>query len=114
MKAISVRQPWASMIAQGSKTIETRTWSTNYRGDLLIVSSKKPIFPGLPSGKGLCVVRLFDCRPMTADDESEARCSCYEGAWAWCLDYRRRIVPFAVKGALSFYEVADNLIELDS
>lgn len=110
MKAISVKQPWASMIAQGEKTIETRTWPTKHRGDLLIVSSKRPTFPGLPTGKALCVVRLFDCHPMTADDESEARCSCYDGAWAWCLDHRRWIMPFAVKGALSFYEVADGLI----
>lgn len=112
MKAISVRQPWASMIARGDKTIETRTWRTNYRGDLLIVSTQNPKIPGLPTGKALCVVRLYDCHLMTEDDESEARCSCYDRAWAWCLDHRRRIMPFAVKGALSFYEVADSLIEM--
>lgn len=33
-KALSVKQPYASMIAQGSKTIETRNWPTEYRGDL--------------------------------------------------------------------------------
>jgi len=31
MKTLTVRQPWANLIASGRKTIETRTWSTNYR-----------------------------------------------------------------------------------
>lgn len=40
MKALNVKQPWAWLIASGKKTIETRTWSTKYRGPILIVSSK--------------------------------------------------------------------------
>lgn len=36
MKALTVRQPWASLIAAGVKTIETRSWSTRYRGPLAI------------------------------------------------------------------------------
>lgn len=42
MKALSVKQPWAALIASGQKTIETRTWPTKYRGALLICSSAKP------------------------------------------------------------------------
>ncbi|HHY88739.1 MAG TPA: ASCH domain-containing protein, partial [Chloroflexi bacterium] len=42
MKALSVRQPWAWLIAQGYKTVENRTWATNYRGPLLIHAGKKP------------------------------------------------------------------------
>ena len=38
MKAISVRQPWAYFILTGQKPIENRTWSTNYRGPLVIHS----------------------------------------------------------------------------
>jgi hypothetical protein len=34
MKALSVKQPWANMIASGKKTIETRKWPTDYRGVL--------------------------------------------------------------------------------
>lgn len=41
MKAISLWEPWASLIANGSKTIETRSWKTNFRGDLLICAGKK-------------------------------------------------------------------------
>ena len=41
MKALSVKEPWASLIRSGKKTIETRTWNTNYRGKLLICTSQK-------------------------------------------------------------------------
>lgn len=41
MKALSLWQPWASAIAVGSKRIETRHWSTNYRGPLLIHAAKR-------------------------------------------------------------------------
>lgn len=40
MKAISVRQPWASFLAGGGKSVEWPTWRCNYRGPLLICSSK--------------------------------------------------------------------------
>lgn len=35
-KAISIKQPWASLIVAGIKDIENRTWATKYRGPLLI------------------------------------------------------------------------------
>lgn len=40
MKAISLWEPWASLIRTGAKTIETRSWSTHYRGELLICAAK--------------------------------------------------------------------------
>lgn len=36
MRALTIRQPWATLIATGAKTIETRSWSTKYRGPLAI------------------------------------------------------------------------------
>jgi hypothetical protein len=36
MKALSIRQPWAWLIVNGIKPVENRTWSTKYRGPLLI------------------------------------------------------------------------------
>ena len=41
MKAITLWQPWASLIVYGFKTYETRSWSTDYRGWLAIHASKK-------------------------------------------------------------------------
>lgn len=106
MKALSIKQPWASMIARGEKTIETRTWRTKYRGPLLIVSSKKPAIKGLPAGMAMVVVDLVDCRPMTRGaDEEAARCDVYPGAHAWVLENVREIPSFPVKGCLGFYEV---------
>jgi hypothetical protein len=35
-KALSIRQPWAHLIVAGIKQIENRTWTTRYRGPLLI------------------------------------------------------------------------------
>ena len=40
MKALSLRQPWASLIIYGGKDIENRRWETKYRGPLLIHASK--------------------------------------------------------------------------
>lgn len=42
MKALSIRQPWAGLIAAGIKHIENRTWYTAYRGPLAIHASAKP------------------------------------------------------------------------
>lgn len=36
MKALSLWQPWASLVALGEKRIETRDWATKYRGELAI------------------------------------------------------------------------------
>ena len=39
MKTLTVRQPWASLIMSGDKTLENRNWSTPYRGRLAIHSA---------------------------------------------------------------------------
>ena len=36
MKVITIKQPWATLIAEGYKQYEFRTWNTKYRGDILI------------------------------------------------------------------------------
>ena len=41
MKAISLLQPWASLVMLGVKRFETRSWRTNYRGPLAIHASVK-------------------------------------------------------------------------
>lgn len=41
MKAITVWQPWAQLLAEGKKKVETRSWRTNYRGGILIHAAKK-------------------------------------------------------------------------
>lgn len=36
MKALTVKEPWASLIINGYKEYEFRSWKTNYRGRILI------------------------------------------------------------------------------
>ena len=40
MKALTLTQPWATFVAIGVKRIETRSWSTRYRGPLAIHAAK--------------------------------------------------------------------------
>lgn len=44
MKTLTLTQPWATLVAIGAKVIETRSWSTDYRGPLAIHAAKG--FPG--------------------------------------------------------------------
>ncbi|URM37161.1 ASCH domain-containing protein [Flavobacterium anhuiense] len=41
MKALSIKNPWAFLIASGIKDIENRTWRTNFRGKIQIHVSAK-------------------------------------------------------------------------
>lgn len=41
MKALTLTQPWASLVVLGEKSIETRSWKTSYRGPLAIHAAKK-------------------------------------------------------------------------
>lgn len=104
-KALSLHQPWASRIATGQKTIETRFWHTLYRGDFLVCAAKRPKVEGLPTGVAVCIVELVGCRPMTWRDEKAAMCHCVPGLYAWDLDNIRPIVPFAVTGHQGWFDV---------
>lgn len=52
MRAITLTQPWASLVAIGAKRIETRSWSTSYRGPLAIHAAKG--FPGYAKDLAKC------------------------------------------------------------
>lgn len=41
MKVLSLLQPWATLVVIGAKRIETRSWKTKYRGEILIHASKR-------------------------------------------------------------------------
>ena len=112
MKALSVKQPYASMIAEGHKTKETRTWSTSYRGPLLIVSSKtrdksfgKRECQNLPYGKAVAIAILVDCRPSVKADEKAACCEVWDGLYSWVLKDVKPLQPFPVRGQLGLFEV---------
>ena len=95
------------MIAEGKKTIETRTWRTNYRGRILLVASKKPA--GKYSGHAFAVATIVAVHPMQEHEVQAACCPRYKHAMSWVLsDVKPLANPFPVKGKLSLFEVPIN------
>ncbi len=137
MKAISLTQPWGTLILDGVKQVETRKWKTVHRGDLLICASLTPDMDlfcdaidrlreefgdyylkaynqktDYPTGVALCVVNIVHIRPMTKEDE---RFACYP--WdspkrmAWLISDVRPVKQVLIKGKQSIFDVSDSLIE---
>ena len=52
MKALSLMEPWAALIAAGVKSIETRSWRTAYRGPLYIHASRAKVDQKGPHSSG--------------------------------------------------------------
>ena len=125
MKAITIKQPFASMIAAGIKEYEFRTWKTKYRGALLIHAGKgvdkkamkKFEDYGLeyPSGCIIAKVNLTDC--IKVDDElrvvlKEKNPSVYSSVvkhtewegYAFKLEDVEKIEPIPVNGKLSIWD----------
>jgi len=91
MKALSLWQPWASLIYDGRKTIETRHWEMLYRGPLAIHATQLIDknactefgyeWESLPRGAILCIVHVETCvrlphlcaRPDDYGDFTEGR-----------------------------------------
>ena len=123
MRALTVRQPWANLLCEGVKTVEVRSWPTEYRGELLITAARVPdnvfwndtednIKRLLHAGCIIGVVELFDCRPMTTDDEEDALCTHKRGDWAWHVKPKRWCRPDKVTGQLKLFDVPDDKIVL--
>lgn len=106
MKALSVRQPWASLIAEGRKTVELRSRRTSYRGPVLICASRHGQGDG-PKGMALAVVDLVDCRPVRPTDREAACCLPKPREYAWVLSGAHPIVPFPVKGMLGLFRAPE-------
>lgn len=115
MKALSVKQPWASLLVHGIKTGEVRTWKTKHKGPLLIVSSQQEDrkamehfnhVPGsLPAGKAIGIVDVWDCREFTKGYERFALRPFVKDAYIWLVRNPRKIEPFAVSGRLGMFEI---------
>jgi len=117
MKALSVRQPWAELIASGRKTIELRSWSTQYRGPLLICASGQlarderarewlDALGELWQGVAVCTVELVDVRlAHTRADAYDAACTPPAAHFAWVLAKPRRTSARPIKGRLGLFEV---------
>ena len=71
MKVITLKQPWATLVAEGLKKYEFRSWKYSYRGELLIHAGKgideeaMKKFENLnlkyPQSRIVAKVRILDC-----------------------------------------------------
>ena len=105
MKALSIHPYYAHQIIVGQKSIECRTWKTDYRGDILICSTAKK-YKGTIPGHALGVVELVDCVPFEKKHLPLAMMEPRDyqpGSFAWVLSFNRLIKPVPVKGKLSLW-----------
>jgi phage N-6-adenine-methyltransferase len=138
LKAISLWQPWASLISLGLKHYETRSWKTSYRGKLLICSTAKftkiqhqqylkicnevelPPWDedNFPHGQVIAICDLVDCVEMTPEfiaqqSQTEILCGDWQvGRYAWKLKNIQPITePFAVKGKQGLFNIPSTNFE---
>lgn len=113
VKALSLLPEWAASICDGLKTVEWRTWKTDYRGELLICASSRKL-KGLISGYALCMVNLVDVVPFTKKHLNGALMDEMPepAGYAWIIDNVRLIKPFPYKGKLHLYDVDASLVEV--
>lgn len=119
MRCLVVRQPWAELIACGRKTVEVRTWTTHYRGPLVILAAARvdasphaQRWPGVGSnalGCAVAIVELNDVRQATPRDSKQA---CVKIApldmfspptFSWLLGSVRRTPCVQTTGKLGLY-----------
>ena len=67
MKAITLEQPFASLVSIGVKTIDTRPWSTDYRGPLAIHSGKSDMDVTDPYYRTLLIAAGLDCEQLPVE-----------------------------------------------
>jgi hypothetical protein len=133
MKALSLTQPWASLMALGHKHYETRSWWTSHRGTLAIQAAKG--FPGwaqefaaeelalgrltspLPRGAIVAIVRVVD---VLRTEDAELEVSALErhlgdyspGRYAWKTELLWALrEPIACAGAQGIWTVPDAIFE---
>ena len=124
MKVLSIKEPFATLIKDGVKIYETRSWKTNYRGEIYIhaslslskserlESAKKYLKSEIKPGYILCKCELVDCIPMTDEfikyinkETSEYDYGLYsEGRYAWKLKVLEVLdEPILAKGKLGIW-----------
>lgn len=117
MRVLSVRQPWASLIASGRKTVELRCWTTEYRGPVIILAGGTPWRGDRrghelgPLGVSLCVAELVDVRLAVPADAAAACVEPPADWYAWTLRVTRQLPARPVKGLLGLYVATPALLE---
>lgn len=129
MNVLSLKEPFATLIKNNIKYIETRSWKTEYRGELYIHASKSKVDKNVYSRKELiklfdedelqygsiiCKCELVDCIKITEEyaeyiknnDYQQYICGDYTvGRYAWILkniEPLDRVIP--AKGKLYIWK----------
>jgi hypothetical protein len=133
MKALSIRQPWATLLCLGVKRYETRTWKTDYRGPIALhagavfdaASRRLCLEPpladwlqeagyrtphSLPRGHIIGAAILAECvqtEKLRSLSAKQRRLGDFtRGRWAWRFTAARRFeTPLPAKGQLSLFTI---------
>ena len=114
VRALSIRQPWAWLIANGHKDIENRSWSTKYRGPLLVhASAKKPsatFLSDIERRYGVELPKTFDLGGIVGlvnvmECVAESRSVWMQGPVGWKLSNARTLPFLPVRGKLGLFRL---------
>ena len=121
MKVLTLKQPWATLVAEGIKKYEFRTWKTNYRGKILIhagagVDKKemekfKTLNLDFPAKRIIAEVEIIDCLELNdelnkkiIEENNIAYGSKYRTGYAWKLSNIKKInIDEVINGQLGFW-----------
>jgi len=127
MKVLTIKEPYATLIKKKVKYIETRSWKTNYRGEIYIhagmskvgkdVLNRKELsklysMNELSYGYIICKAKLVDCIYMDEEFIKKEKNKNYlnfiaghyeVGRYAWILDDIEVVEPIKVKGKLGIW-----------
>ena len=112
MRALTIRQPWSSLIVAGIKDVENRSWRTNHRGPLLIHAGtgRDPVegwrvkevarLADIPRGTLIGLVDVVGCV-----NDSPSRWA-RPAQWHWELANARPLRrPIPLRGRLGLFDV---------
>lgn len=131
LKALSVRQPHAGLLACGRKKYETRTWKTKFRGIFLIHAGKvtdkeaykwMSVMPGIQhyisqyrqeTGAIIGVAVIDACMPMLPGHEPLACCGYHPGLYVHAVENAIPVRPIPYEGKLTYFQTDIRLADLE-
>lgn len=122
MKCLSVSQPFADLIVKGKKTIELRSWNTNFRGEFLIHAPAKirkddckrlKIKSKLQTSAIIGKAEIYDVKKYSSSDDVRkdavkhfASKNFNNRKYGFCLKNAKELrIPIPYKGKLGFFDV---------
>ena len=123
MKVLTLKQPWATLVAEGLKNYEFRTWKTNYRGKILIHAGsgidKKAMekFKDLnlvyPSKRIIAEVLITDCLELDdalnrkiISENSIVYGNKFRTGYAWKLSNVKKVnIDKSINGKLGLWNI---------